>query len=274
MKYTRREHLRLLSGLAGGALLPARAAETDFQNYSDADKERFLRTAMIASAEEIDHGVTKPVKAKLVLSGVEHSAQIQTVDKELPDFFPQKGPPVPMRDSWRFNVAAYKVDRLLGLNMVTVTIARSYKGKPGAISWWVDNVMFEEHERVKKEIAPPDPEAFARQRALGQVFDELIINIDRNFGNLLITKAWKVALIDHTRSFTAYHGIRNEENLTRCSRDLIAKMKAMTATTLGAAVGTHLTSAEERALLARRDRIVEFFERTAKAKGEENVLFP
>jgi len=46
----------------------------------------------------------------------------------------------------------------------------------------------------------------------------LVINIDRNLANLLITKSWKIVLIDHTRCFTPYLGIRNKENLTRCSR--------------------------------------------------------
>lgn len=271
---SRREHLKFLSGAIAGGLLPAEAASTDFASYSDADKERFLKTGKIASVENIDHGVTKPVKAKLVVGNVEHAAQIQVVDKELPDFFPKGGKPIPMRDAWRFNVAAYRVDRLLDLNMVVVTVPRSYEGKPAAFTWWVDDVMFEEVERVKKEITPPDPEKFMRQRALGQAFDELIINIDRNLGNLLITKSWNVVLIDHTRTFTPYHDIRNKENLTRCSRGLVAKMKTLTAAAVTDAVGTHLTSREVQALIARRDRIVEFFEQAAKAKGEENVLFP
>jgi len=271
---TRRDHLRLLSGGIAGGMLPAATAPADFSSYSDAEKERFLKTGTIASVENIDHGVTKPVKAKLIVGNVEHAAQIQVVDKELPDFFPKQGQPIPMRDSWRFNVAAYRVDRLLDLRMVVVAVSRPYKGKPAAFSWWMDDVMFEEVERIKKDIEPPDSENFKRQRALVQVFDELIINIDRNLANLLITKSWKIALIDHTRTFTPYHGIRNQDNLTRCSRALLAKMKALSATAVAGAAGTHLTSAEVQALIARRDRIVEFFEQAAKAKGEENVLFP
>jgi len=270
---TRRDHLRFLSGAIAGGILPAGAAPVDFSSYSDADKEQFLKTATIVSVENIDHGVTKPVKATLVAGNIEHVAQIQVVDKELPDFFPKGGGPIPMRDVWRFNVAAYKVDRLLDLRMVTVSVARSYQGKPAAFSWWVDDVMFEEVERIKKDITPPDPEGFQRQRALGQVFDELIINIDRNLGNLLITKSWKIALIDHTRTFTPYHGIRNQDNLTRCSRGLLAKMKTLTAAAVTDAVGTHLTGPEVKALISRRDRIVEFFEQAVKAKGEESVLF-
>jgi hypothetical protein len=264
----------LLSGAITAPAFSVLAAQSSIKTETDADKERFLSSAKIISAEEIGHGVTKPLKGKLVLEGLEHAAQIQTVDKELSDFFPKDGgKPVPMRDCWRFNVAAYKIDRLLDMKMVAVTVARPYRGKPGALTWWVDDVMFEEVERVKRDLTAPNPEDFERQREVSRVFDELIINIDRNLANMLITKSWKIALIDHTRSFTPYHGIRNEENLTRCSRGLLAQLKALTQGRVTSAVGTHLTKEEVAALLARRDRIVAFFEKAVKEKGDEKVLF-
>jgi len=125
----------------------------------------------------------------------------------------------------------------LGLGMGTVVVSRPYQGKPAAFSWWVDDVQFEEVERIKQKLESPDPEGFERQRALSRVFDELVMNIDRNLANLLITKSWKIVLIDHTRCFTPYHGIRNKENLTRCSRELLAKMKALNAAAVTRAVG-------------------------------------
>jgi hypothetical protein len=253
--------------------LPAFATEPDFESYSDAGKEKFLLAAKILSAEDIGHGVTRPVRVQMQLDGVTHAASIQVVDKDLPDFFSSDGIRAPSRDSWRYNVAAYKVDRLVGLQMVAVTVQRPYRAKPAAYSWWVDNVMFEEAERIKKDIVPPDQESYDRQRCLSRVFDELIINIDRNYANLLISKDWKLALIDHSRSFNTYHGIRNRENLTRCSRPLLEAMKELTGASLSGATGAYLTASERDALLSRRDRIVEFFQDRTREKGEENVFF-
>jgi len=105
------------------------------------------------------------------------------------------------------------------------------------------------------------------------VFDELIINIDRNYGNVLITNSWRLVLIDHTRSFVAYPKIRNKENLTRCSRALMASMSALTAKAVTDAVRNLLTPREVAALIARRDRIVEFFKGEAAKKGEASVFF-
>jgi len=273
MIQSRRTWLAWLSAAAAGGLSPALRAQTDFSAYSDADKEDFLRRATIVTVQEIGHGVTKPVRATMELRGVRHSGQVQVVNKELPDYFGAEGKPVPMMDSWRFNIAAYKVDRLLGLEMVAVAVFREFRGKPAAFSWWVDDVMFEEVDRIKQGAEPPDPEDFERQRAVSRVFDELIFNIDRNLSNLLITKSWQMALIDHTRCFTPYPGIRNRENLTRCSRPLLASMKKLDSTGIARAVQKFLTPAEISALLARRDRIVAFFEQAVQEKGESSVLF-
>ena len=271
MNLTRREYL---ASLAGG-LLPSIAvghAETE-KGFSDAEKEKFLTSGKIISTKEIGHGVTKPVQVELEYGGATHAAKIQGIDKVLPRFFAEDGTTVPMKDSWRYNIAAYKIDRLLDMNMVTVAVRRPYKGKTSSFSWWVDNVMFEEVERLKKKIEPPDPETFDRQRQITSVFDELIINIDRNASNLLITKDWKIALIDHSRAFNAYHGIRNKANLNRCSRRLLAKMRELTPAMLKDAAGEYLTPAELGAVLARRDQIVAFFEKRLKDDGEEKVLF-
>jgi hypothetical protein len=270
---SRRSHLRFLCGALAAGIPSGRAVAAGIDSYSDGEKENFLKLAKIVSVEQISHGVTRPMKVILELNGVRHLGQIQTVDKELPDFYPKSGPPVPMRDSWRFNVAAYKIDRLLDLKMAPVTVHRVYNGKPAALTWWVDDVMFEEAERIKKDVPPPDPESFARQLALSSIFDELIINIDRNLSNLLITKSWKVVLIDHSRAFTAYPGIRNEEKLSRCSNGLMASLKGLAAAQVKAGVGALLTDAELRALMTRRDLIVAWFEREAETKGVASVFF-
>jgi hypothetical protein len=274
MTQSRRDHLRILSGALTGAAWSGTAHATDFSTYTDAQKEKFLTSAKIVLTVEIGHGVTKPVRAELEFEGVKHDGSFQIVDTDLPDFFPPAGgKPIPMKDSWRYNIAAYRVDRLLELNMVAVAARRPLRGKPGAISWWVDDVMFEEVDRIKKGIEAPNPEEFDRQRALSRVFDELIINIDRNLSNLLITKSWRIALIDHSRAFVAYHGIRNEANLTRCSRALLEKLKALTSQAVARVADSYLTTAEIQALIARRDRLVEFFEKAARDKGEANVMF-
>jgi len=246
----------------------------DVPVLSDAEQEKFLRTAKIVSSADIGRGVTKPIKAELSDGKLKHSASIQRVNKELSDFFGADGTRVPMIDAWRFNIAVYKIDRLLNLNVVPVAVSRPFEGRPGGFSWWVDNILMDEADRLKNDVKPPDEEAFKRQMETLRVFDELIINIDRNYANILITKDWKINLIDHSRTMTAYPKIRNEANLTRCSRKLLAAMKSLKEEEVAAATGTFLKPAEVKALIARRDRIVEFFEKKAREKGESEAYIP
>jgi hypothetical protein len=260
-----------VSLLACGGLAPAARGQTP--TAADRQKEAFLQTAKVVSTRDIDHGVTKPVRAILTDGKLTHDAQIQVVDKRLPSFFGNDNKPVPMTDCWRFNIAAYRLDRLLGLNMTPPSVQRTYNGKPAAFTWWAEDIAMEEIDRVKKDLKAPDEEQYARQIADSRVFDELIMNIDRNLANMLITKDWRVVLIDHTRTLTAYHGIRNTEKLTRCSRRLLDAMKQLNTGVVSKAAGAHLTAAEITALLARRDRIVEFFEKLASEKGADAVYF-
>ena len=273
MKPSRRDLLLAFAGILSSARF-AEVYAQDFTSYTDADREAFLLGGMVVSIQDIGEGVTKPIRAELGWKGMMHSAQIQRVDRPLPDFYGQDGSVLPARDAWRFNVAAYRLDRLLQLNMVPVSVARSYQGTPGAFTWWVDDVKGQETQRVREQWTAPDPEGFDQQRAIGAVFDELIINIDRNLGNMLITNSWKVVLIDHTRSFTPYKNIRNKANLTRCSRRLLKAMQNLTEARIAEAAADYLTKSEIRALLSRRDRIVEYFERRALEKGEAEVFFP
>jgi len=131
-----------------------------------------------------------------------------------------------------------------------------------------------ETERLRKEILPPDSESWGRQRALATTFDQLIYNVDRNSGNLVITKDWKLVLIDHTRAFAPNPRLMDREYFERCSRSLFASLKALDASTLTVAVKGYLTKQQIEAMLVRRDMIVMHFQRLISERGEASVLFP
>jgi hypothetical protein len=109
--------------------------------------------------------------------------------------------------------------------------------------------------------------------ALLTVFDELIQNRDRNMGNLIWTKDWKMWMIDHTRSFRLGKELRTPEKLQRCERTLFERMKELTAPRLADVMGKILMKGEMEALLARRDAIVRLFEGKIAQKGEAAVLY-
>jgi hypothetical protein len=163
------------------------------------------------------------------------------------------------KDSWKFNVAAYKLDRLLALNMVPVTVERRHNGKRGSFTWWADDIVMDEEARLKKKQDAPDADAWNYQMHIVRVFDQLIFNTDRNLGNLLIDKNWQIWMIDHSRAFPAHDYLKEPKNLERCDQDLLGKLKQLNTEILKTELGTYLTAAEIKALLARRDKIVKAF---------------
>src|SRR5262249_25170123 len=124
------------------------------------------------------------------------------------------------QDSYRTEIAAYEVDKLIGLGMVPATVERKLDGKSGSAQFWVDSMM-DESARIAKDLQPPDTKRWVELQAKVQIFDNLIYNVDRNRGNLLITKDWEIILIDHSRSFRPWARLKEPDNLVRFSKSLL-----------------------------------------------------
>ncbi len=237
------------------------AAPVAVTTLTRAEQTAFLERAEITRERRVSKGITGTVRATLSDGVYTHDASIQVVDQYKAIFEGTKGTELGFRDSWRYNLAAYHLDILLDLGMIPVTVHRKYKGQDASFTWWVDDVMMDEGERYKKKVVAPDLLAWNRQLWTLRIFDQLIENTDRNLGNMLIDRGWKVWMIDHTRAFRRGEDLRSRENLTRCDRQLLARLKALDAEQIRQAAGQWLRDGEIVPMLARRDRIVEHFER-------------
>ena len=76
--------------------------------------EGFLKRAEIVGSEGVGQGITKPMKVDMKLRDTEASGAWKSVT----------GSPKGFADEWRYEVAAYRVDKLLGLGMVPPTVER------------------------------------------------------------------------------------------------------------------------------------------------------
>jgi hypothetical protein len=217
-------------------------------------------------------GITNSQRATLDDGTLTHDAHIQTVDIQKASSQTATGTEFNFRDSYRFNVAAYQLDKLLDLNMVPVSVERKVGGEMAAVTWWVDDVRMTELDRKKQKLEPPDLNPWNRQMYVCRVFDQLIYNTDRNLGNLLITKDWKIWMIDHTRAFRLMKDLRSPENLARCDRKLLAHLRALNKDVLTKGLSSHLNNLQIDGLLSRRDKIVSFFDEQIAQKNELAVL--
>ncbi len=239
-------------------------------------KEDFLRTAEIVGTKVIAEGTTRSERATLRDARGVHDAHIQKVDVSAAKFEGVGGQwELNFRDTWKFNLAAYILNRLLGMDMIPPTVERKVGKRPAAVTWWIDDVLMDEKERLEREVLPPVPERdrWNRQTHIIRVFDQLIANKDRNIENIIITRSWDVWIIDHTRAFRAYKQLLNAEDLVRCDRVMLEAMRRLDKPTVVEKLGAYLTGLEIDGILARRDRIVRIFDAKAADEGGDTVLF-
>lgn len=256
-----------LTALPAPALLqpPAAAPAARPAPLADADVEQFLLKGKVTKSRGAGKGVTGSLRATMTDGTLTHEVHIQTIDESKREFRGAQGTEFNFRDSWTFNVAAYKIDRLLGINFVPVSVERRWKTSAAAYTWWIDDVLMDEGERLKKKTSPPDLQRWNEQMQIVRLFDQLIANIDRNLGNLMITNDWTVWAIDHTRAFRTNPKPKTPANIARCDRQIFARLKQLDKTSLKNAVGSHLQGFEIDSLLKRRDEIVDIIEKRGDA---------
>jgi hypothetical protein len=257
------------ASVAQGPNAPAAAATTSTASSMSVDeRETFLAKAKIVNVRSAGKGVTNTKRATLSDGAVTHDASIQTIDEAKARFDSNLGTELNFKDSWRFNIAAYRIDRLLEINMIPATVERRHDGKPGSFTWWVDDVLMDEQERYRQKKTVPDTDDWNQQMWITRLFDQLIANVDRNLGNLLIDKAYNIWMIDHSRAFRINKDLRAAGNLSKVDRGLLDRLRKVDKAGIKGAVGNYLSDGEIDALLARRDRIVAHYD----ASGPE-LLF-
>ncbi|MEO8096823.1 MAG: hypothetical protein ABI811_03930 [Acidobacteriota bacterium] len=253
-----------------GSALAQQASAPATTPLSWEQQEAFLKKAKLRLVKGVSKGVTATSRVTLTDGVITHDASVQTIDDYKQVFVPQGGKTeLNFRDSYRYNVAAWKLARLIGLGgMVPPSVERGFEAKAGAFTWWIDNVLMDEGERQKQNASSPNALVWQQDVALMKMLDQLIANTDRNVGNMQIDKGWRLWLIDHTRAFRQNKELQNPAALTLIDRDVLAKLKQLEEKSLSKELKSYATGAEIKALLARRDAIVKIFD----AKGE-SALF-
>jgi hypothetical protein len=265
----RRIHAAAL--IAASTLLPLIVQAADSPALTREEQEQFLRSAKILKRETLSVGTTNSQKATLGDGQITHDAHVQTIDIHKPRYETAGGVELNFRDTYKFNIAAYRLDKLLGLNMVPVTVERKVAGQTAAVAWWVDDVLMMEKDRYLKGIEPPDQEAWNRQIYQARAFQQLIANSDPNLGNFIITKDWKLWTVDFTRAFRSHKDVATRE-LNCIDPRTHEALKKLDKRILERELGSFLGNWEMEGLLARRDKIVEFFERKAAEQGKEKAF--
>jgi hypothetical protein len=220
--------------------------------------EQLLAHGKVAKLDAVPIGVTKPQRATLEGSPMRFAWKPLT-----PGY--SKG----FMESYKAEIAAYKLDRLLELNMVPPIVERNMNGKNGAAVYWVENVR---PWSVEKPPQGPEP-SWSLQLTRMKMFDLLIANIDRNQGNLIYDSDWHLFLIDHSRAFIGKKDLKGIAPLGRVDRELWNKMAALTLDDLDGALGKWVGNNEKKAILLRRDLMAKDIAEKVQKRGEKSVFY-
>lgn len=226
----------------------------------DQEIEDFLRNSPVVEVKEIGTGITNPWRVEQLHDGLKNSAVFKYVDTdpgiESKTYYNSRG----SNDSDRYvyEVAAYKLDRALDLQLVPAAVVSTVKGKEGALQDWVTNAI-NERDRLEEEVPFDGPCDQQEQYRLRIVFDILIYNEDRNLTNILWTKDnLMMMFIDHTRAFrsTKKRPYQYRKVNIRVSDLLKDKLESLNMESLMVELGDYLHPKQMESLLARRDLIL------------------
>lgn len=157
---------------------------------------------------------------------------------------------------WQNEVAAYRLDRLLGIDMVPVTVERTIDGRPGALQFWLEKavsaaVVERDHVRLPRWCS------LESQHNLMRAFDALTGNPARRADNVVIGRDDGLArLTGHAASFTASRRLDPRLAKPAIGPELARRLRTLDARRLADALGPWLDKAQLRAVLARRDALL------------------
>jgi len=251
--------------------VPAKAPYSPFATVEEA--EAFLHSAKVIQSKPLGGGVSGALKLLLDDGKIQHAAVFKDIDVHKKEVTVVKGvPETDFKDSWKYEVAAYRLDRLLGLNMVPVTVERKINDKQGSLQLWMDGCM-NEARRLKVNPVPPNPLEWNRQMYKYHLFDNLVYNSDSNLGNALVTPDFLVFKIDHTRTFKNIAALPNTGHLVSFSRSLVQALEKVDKDDIKACCKNFLSSMEIDSLLKRGNLILRLYRRLVAEKGE-SILYP
>lgn len=248
---------------ATAAPLPAQEQATCARGWvgREAEIEAYLKEAKPVKFTGTQVGITKPSKVLLEPGGpVEAMAWKPLAPRMRAGYM----------ESYKAEIAAYELDKLLELQMVPPKVERTLRGEVGvAVMWASPTTSFHERGGV-----PPPPSGripqWTRQLVRAKMFDNLIANIDPNLGNWLVDPDGHIILIDHSRAFTPTRRLVHE--LINVDQPLWDKMKALDEASLTKVLHRWLSKHEIKAILERRDRLARAIDALVASRGASAIF--
>jgi len=238
------------------AVAPAERRSARIWDGRNAEFEQFIREAPIERFEVVPIGITHPKRAYFKPGGLVESVAWKVLPPGRPNGY---------WESYKSEIAAYELDKFLGMAMVPVAVEKKWKIEKAAAILWLTPI-----HSWKEMQDKPKPGKWIAQVARMKMFDNLIGNRDRNAGNLLVDDDWNLFLIDHSRAFIDDKGLAVA--LEHVDQALWTKMLALDEASLEPVLGPWADRSSMRAIIARRDKMKIAIDTLVKIKGNAAVF--
>lgn len=225
--------------------------------------EQRLLTATVLAIEDVGEGVTKPQKVTLEADGETFHGLFKDI---------KRGRHHGFWESYQAEIAAYELDKMLGLGMVPPTVERRIEGELGSLQLWVEDC--DVYKRVEQRV--PQTASFSQQVSRMKMFDNLIYNDDRNGGNFLVDDGGNVVLIDHSRAFIDRKNLLSKQKQwipAQYDRQIVTRLEALSLEELESRMDALLMGGQIESILVRRAKLMDHLQQLVAEKGEAYVFF-
>lgn len=229
------------------------------------EREYFLYSAAVVNVRKgAVPGRTAAWRIDLDDGEIQGRAMFKVVDDTRPTLLP---------DSYKYELAAYALDKLLGFQRIPPMIKREIEGTWGSLQIRIENCIGLD-EKNEKGLLAPDPQAFSDTLEEINVFENLIYNERKELDDILIHKeTWDVFRVDFSEAFSPTPELLPKQKIKRCSKELFRNLQELSDNVIRARLEEYLNEEEISALIRRKALIIETIENLIKEKGRKAVLF-
>lgn len=225
----------------------------------------FLSNAPITGCEFLQRGVRYAEVCDLERDDLHMRAVFLTVD-EKPGAVEEEPKSVPR--TWRNEIAAYRLDRYLELDLVPVTVERTIEGRTGSLQIWlegaVDLTILQTYDQMHLIQGLERPVLVAR--AFSAWMD---VYARADVGKMLLPHERRIAIADSTKAFSTSHELNPETTPDPCPSippDQELFLRSITADKIQEVVGPYLNAEQIDALVVRRDKLLDHCTSAAAAE--------
>jgi|WetSurMetagenome_2_1015567.scaffolds.fasta_scaffold05390_3 hypothetical protein len=256
-------------GIGSGDRGPGRQAAAASGGPGSAEQieiETFLRGAKIVSVEKgVATGRGAAWRVTLRDAAGSRRGFFKYINARRPQIAPM---------SYKYEVAAYALSKLVGTPIVPPVIEREVEGRKGSLQIFLETCISEIERRKSGQPAAGGPQALA------DAFDELTLfegltACERDVNDILIHRdSGRLCRVDFAEAFDPRPALSPAAAAAgRCSRRLFAGLRDFDPAAAETALKPYLNAAEIRGVLARRTLLLDKFTALIQAKGEAAILF-